>query len=330
MDRVERRDFLIVTGALLAAPLAAQAQLTGKVHRIGYLAGGSATTAAHFPDAFRQALRELGWIEGQNIVIDFRFAEGRLDQLPELAAELVRLKVDVMVAGPSPSAIAAKNATATVPIVMTGVGFPVELGLVASLARPGGNITGVAFSTGTEIFGKGLELLREIAPSLQRVAVLSNPANPGHALAVSNAKEVARSLRLQLLLLEARGPDLFDDAFAAMAKERVSALLVVTDPVFIAHRARLADLAARDRRPTVYTIRDFVDAGGLMSYGPSLVAQYRRAAVFVDKILKGAKPAELPVEQPTTFELVINLKTAKTLGLAIPPSLLLRADHVVE
>jgi putative ABC transport system substrate-binding protein len=330
MDHVQRRQFLTTAGALLLAPFTAGAQSTGKVHRIGYLAGGSAVSSRQFPDAFRQALRELGWVEGQNIVIDYRFAEGRLDQLPTLAAELVRLKVDVILAAPSPSAAAAKNATATIPIVMSGVGFPVELGFVASLSRPGGNITGVAFSPGTEIFGKGLELLKEIAPNLQRVAVLSNPGNPGHALAIGNAKDVARSLRLQLLITEARDRDGIDAAFAAMAKERVSALLVVTDPLFIAQRTQIAALAAENRRPAVYTIRDFVDAGGLMSYGPSLVAQYRRAAVFVDKILRGATPGELPVEQPTVFELVINVRVAKALGLAIPPSLLLRADHVIE
>jgi putative ABC transport system substrate-binding protein len=326
-----RRTFLgTLAGGLLAAPFPADAQPAGKASRIGYLAGGSATASSRFPEAFRQGLRELGWVEGQNIVIEYRFAEGKFDRLPDLAAELVRLKVDVIVAAPAPSAVAAKNATTSVPIVMAGVGFPVELGLIASLARPGGNITGVSFSVGPEIFGKGLDLLKEAVPKVQRVAVLSNPGNPGHAVAIRNVNDAARALGVQLLLLEAPGPGELNSAFAAMLKERVVALLVVTDPVFIAHRAQLADLAARNRRPAMYTIRDFVDAGGLMSYGPSLVAQYRRAAVFVDKILKGAKPADLPVEQPTTFELVINLKAAKALGLTIPQSLLGRADEVIQ
>ena len=328
---IHRRRFISSLGVgLLAAPLAAGAQPAGKVYRIGYLSGGSATASSRFPETFRQGLRELGWVEGQNIVIEYRFAEGRFDRLPDLAAELVRLKADVIVAAPSPSAVAAKHATATIPIVMTGVGFPVELGLIASLARPGGNITGVSFSVGPDIFGKGLELLKEAVPKVQRVAVLSNPANPGHAVAISNVKDAARALGVQLLLLEAPGPGEFNGAFATMAKERVVALLVVTDPVFIADRTKLAELAARNRRPAVYSIRDFVDAGGLMSYGPSLVAQYRRAAVFVDKILKGAKPADLPVEQPTQYELVINLRAAKALGLAIPRSLVRRADEVIQ
>jgi putative ABC transport system substrate-binding protein len=326
-----RRAFLgTLAGGLVATPLSGHAQPAGKVYRIGYLAGGSSTASSQFPEAFRQGLRELGWVEGQNIVIEYRFAEGRLDRLPDLAADLVRSRVDVMLAAPSPSAVAARHATATVPIVMAGVGFPVQLGLIASLARPGGNITGVSFSVGPEIFGKGLELLKAVAPKLRRVAILSNPANPGHAVAIGNVKDAARSLGVQLLLLEAGGPEEFKGAFAAMTKERVAALVVVTDPVFIAQRAQLADLAAKSRLPAVHTIREFVDAGGLMSYGPSLVAQYRRAAVFVDRILRGAKPGDLPVEQPTTFELLINLKTAKALGLAIPPPLLARADQVIE
>jgi ABC-type uncharacterized transport system substrate-binding protein len=327
---ISRRVFLgALAVGLLAAPIAADAQPAGKVYRIGYLAGGSATASSLFPEAFRQALRELGWVEGQNVVVEYRFAEGRLDRLPDLAAELVRLKVDLIVAGPSPSAAGAKNATSTIPIVMTGVGFPVELGFIASLARPGGNLTGGSFSVGPEIFGKGLEPLKKTLPKVQRVAVLSNPANPGQAVAISNVKEAARALGVQLLLLEEPGPGEFNDAFAAMARDRVTALLVVTDPVFIADQGKLAELAARHRRPAVYTIREFVDAGGLLSYGPSLVAQYRRAAVFVDKILKGARPADLPVEQPATFELVINLKAAKALGLTIPQSLVRRADEVI-
>ena len=328
---MDRRTFIgAAAGGLLAAPLAAEAQPAGKVHRIGYLSSGSSSTAAAFIEAFRQGLRELGWVEGQNIVIDYRFAEGRFDRLPDLAAELVRLKVDIIVAAPTPTAVAAKNATGTIPIVMINVGDPVGLGLIASLARPGGNVTGLSFSVGMETFGKGLELLKETVPQVRRVAILSNPGNPSHALAIRDLKVAARSLGVQLLLLEARDPNEFDGAFAAMAKERVGALLVVADTVFIFQRARLADLAAKNQLPSMHGARENVEAGGLMSYGPSLQHSSRRAAAFVDKILKGAKPAELPVEQPTKFEFVINLKTARALGLSIPPSLLLRADDVIQ
>jgi putative ABC transport system substrate-binding protein len=281
-------------------------------------------------DAFRQGLRELGWVEGQNIVIDYRFAEGRFDRLPDLAVELVQLKVDIIVAQPTPAAAAAKNATKTIPIVMISVGDPVGLGLIASLARPGGNVTGSSYSVGLEITGKLLELLKETVPKARRVAILSNPANPAHPLAIREVSVAARSLGVQLQLLEARGPNEFDGAFAAMAKERVGALLVVADGLFILHRARLADLAARSRLPAIYGYREHVEVGGLMSYGSSTRDLYRRSATFVDKILKGAKPADLPVEQPTKFELVINLQTAKALGLTIPPSLLGRADEVIQ
>jgi ABC-type uncharacterized transport system substrate-binding protein len=327
---MDRRAFLgTLAGGLLAAPRAADAQQAGKVYRIGYLSGGS-STLTHLIDAFRQGLRELGWVEGQNIVIDYRFAEGRLDRLPDLAAEIVRLKVDVIVAAPSPPAAAAKNTTGTIPIVMIGAGDPIAQGLIASLARPGGNITGLAYSVGQEIFGKQLALLKEAVPKVRRVAVLWNPAVPTLAPAIGEVKVAARSLGVQLQLLEARGPNDFDSAFAAMARERAGALLVITDSVFTTHRIRLADLAARSRLPAAYTNRQPVDAGGLMSYGPSFPDLWRRAATYVDKILKGAKPADLPVQQPTKFELVINLKTAKALGLTIPPSLLARADEVIE
>jgi putative ABC transport system substrate-binding protein len=281
-------------------------------------------------DAFRQGLRELGWVEGQNIVIDYRFAEGRFDRLPDLAAELVRLKVDIIVAATTPAAAAAKKATETIPIVMISVGDPVGLGLIASLARPGGNATGLSYSVGLETIGKGLELLKETVPKVRRVAILSNPANPFQPLAISEVNVAARSLGLQLQLLEARGPNDFDGAFAAMATERVGALLVVADSMFLLHRTRLADLAARSRLPAAYGTRENVEAGGLMSYGASVRDLYRRSAAYVDKILKGAKPGDLPVEQPTKFELVINLKAAKALGLTIPPSVLGRADEVIQ
>ena len=314
---------------LLAALPIAGAQPAGKVHHIGYLGSGSSTAAPHILEAFRQGLRELGWVERQNIVINYRFAEYKYDRLPDLAAELVRLKVDIIVAPATPAAAAAKNATGTIPIVMIGVGDPVGAGFVASLARPGGNITGSSFGVGLEINSKQLELLKETVPKVSRVAILSNPTNPGHPRWMREFKDAGRSLGVQLQFLEARGPTEFDGAFAAMAKERAGALLVVADGMFMLHRTRLADLAAKSRLPSV-GYREFVEAGGLMSYGPSLPDLWRRAATFVDKILKGAKPADLPVEQPTRFELVINLKTAKALGLGVPPALLATADKVIE
>ena len=330
--RVTTRRALLgaLAGSLLGAQLIAAAQQSARGHRIGYLAGGSATGAARFHEAFRHALRELGWVEGQNIAIESRFADGMHDRLPNLAAELIRLNVHVIIAGPSPAAVAAKKATTSIPIIMAGVGFPVELGLVASLGRPGGNVSGVAFSAGLELFGKGLELLKEVTPKMRRVAVFLNPASPGHAIATQDVKSAAGSIGVQLLLLDIAAPAEMEGAFATMAKERVAAVLVVPDPLFLAHRERLTTLVAKSRLPAVYSIREFADAGGLMSYGPSLVAQYRRAAVFVDKILRGAKPGELPVEQPTQYEMILNLKTAKALGVTFPPSLLSRADEVIQ
>ena len=328
---MKRREFIAAVGAgLLAAPLVAGAQQAGRVHRIGYLTGGLSTDRPHLIEAFRQGLRELGWVEGQNIVIEYRYAEGRFDRLPDLAAELVRLKVDIIVAVATPASAAAKNATGTIPIVGISLGDPVGTGLIASLARPGGNITGVSYSVGVETIGKGLELLNEIVPNVRWVAILSNPGNPLHAPAVRDLKVAARSLGEQLQLLDARGPTEFDGAFAAMAKERVGGLFVVADTMFNLHRARLVELAAKSRLPAAYGTRDAVESGGLMSYGPSLPDLFERGATYVDKILKGAKPADLPVEQPTKFELVINLKTAKALGLTMPPSLLARADEIVE
>src|SRR6266545_4757340 len=329
---VNRRSFITLLGGAAAAwPQAARAQQqAGKVPRIGFLGLTSPSDRPSLLDAFRQGLRELGWVEGQNIVIDYRHAEGRVDRLPDLAAELVRLKVDLIVSGGTQGVTAAKNATETIPIVMIAVRDPVGTGLIASLARPGGNVTGVSGYAGLETVAKQLELLKEPLPKIRRVAILSNPANAYHQLAVREVNVAARSLGVQLQLLEARGPNEFDGAFAAMAKERVGALLVLSDGIFSSHRTRLADLAARSRLPAAYGNRESVEAGGLMSYGPSFLDLFRRAATFVDKILKGAKPGDLPVEQPTKYELVINLKTAKALGLTIPPSLLLRADQVIE
>jgi putative tryptophan/tyrosine transport system substrate-binding protein len=320
-----------LTLSLLAAPLAADAQQAGKVPRIGFLGVTSPSDRPSHLDAFRQRLRELGWVEGQNIVIDYRYAEGRVDRLPDLAAELVRLKVDLIVASAgTQAATAAKNATETIPIVMIYVRDPVGTGLIASLARPGGNVTGVSGSAGLELFAKQLELLKETVPKIRRVAILSNPDNAYHQLAIREVNVAARSLGVQLQLLEARGPNEFDGAFAAMAKERVGALLVLSDAIFGSHRTRLADLAARSRLPAAFGVRDDVEAGGLMSYGPSILDSYRQAATYVDKILKGAKPADLPVEQPMKFELVLNLKTAEALGLTIPPLILFQADEVIR
>jgi putative ABC transport system substrate-binding protein len=328
---VRRREFIALVGGAIACPVGVRAQQqAGKVPRIGYLGVTSASDRPPLLDAFRQGLRELGWGEGQNIVIDYRFAEGRLDRLPDLAAELVRLKVDLIVSFGTQGVTPAKNATERIPIVMIAVRDPVGTGLIASLARPGGNVTGVSGYAGLETVAKQLELLKETVPKIRRVAILSNPANAYHQLAIREVNVAARSLGVQLHLLEARGPNEFDGAFAAMARERVGALLVLSDAVFNSHRTRIAELAARSRLPAVYGVRESVEAGGLMSYGPSFLDFHRRSAAYVDKILKGAKPADLSVEQPSTFELVINLKTAKALGLTIPPSLLRRADHVIE
>jgi len=315
---------------MLVASQEADAQQAGKAHRIGWLTAVDARAAAHLVEAFRQGLRELGYVEGKDIVIEYRWAEGRFERLPALAADLVRLKVDVILAAGPPAAPAAKDATESIPIVTTSAIEPVESGLVASLARPGGNITGLTSTAGPEIVGKQLQLLKEAVPKVSRVAVLWNPTNPAHLLALGEAKVAARSLGVQLQLLETRGPDEFERAPAAATRERAGALLILRDPMFFVHRTRFADFAAKSRLPTMSGLREFVEAGGLMGYGPSLPDLFRRAPTFVDKILKGAKPADLPVEQPTKFELVINLKTAKALGLTIPRSILIRADKLIE
>ncbi len=328
---MDRRAFLgTLTGGLLAAPLAAETQQAGSAYRIGYLSAGSATSNPRVLEAFRQGLRELGRVEGQNIVIEYRWAEGRFDRLSDLAAELVRLKVDVIVAAPTPAALAAKNATGTIPIVGMSLTDPVGVGVIPRLARPGANVTGVSYRVDAGILAKHLQLRTETVPRVRRVAVLSNPASPARPRTVRNLKDAARPLGLQLRLLDARGPNDFDGAFAAMAQERVGALLVVTDPAFIPHRARLVDLAIKSQLPSIFTQREDAEAGGLMSYGPRLADLHRRAATYVDKILKGAKPADLPVERPSKFELAVNLKTAAALGVTIPASVLGRADRVIK
>ena len=306
------------------------ARPAGKVPRIGYFSNSSQVRAAPMLEAFRQGLRELGLGDADRITIEYRFADGRVERLPDLAAELVRGQVDLIVAQGTSAAVAARKATASIPIVGIFLADPVRLGLAASLARPGANLTGLAFGVGTDLITKSLELLKEAAPAARRVAVLTNPGNPGHADTFESLAKAGRLLALELQFLQAGSAAEIDLAFAAMVRERATALLVAPDPLFGLHRVRLAELAAKHRLPTMYGQRENVDAGGLLSYGPSLVALARRAASYVDKILKGAKPGELPIEQPTTFELVVNLKTAKALGLTIPQSLLLRADEVIE
>jgi|SoiMethySBSTD1v2_1073268.scaffolds.fasta_scaffold00403_48 putative ABC transport system substrate-binding protein len=315
---------------LLVSLTVGGAQPAPKVYRLGYLSSASRAAIGHLFEALRGGLADLGWVEGENLVIEYRFAEGKHDRLPALAAELIALKVDVIAAGPTPPALAAKRATTEIPIVMTAVGDPVRNGLVASLARPGGNVTGVSFDVGLEVFTKGLELLKESIPMLRRVAVLSNSSNPSQAVSVRDVTAAARSLGLQIKVVDAPTVSALDGVFAAMAKDRSEALLVLTDPLFLIHRERIGSLALRHRLPSMHAVKESVEAGGFMSYGPSLVGAYRRVAVYVDKILKGARPADLPVEQPTTFEMAINLKTAKALGVTIPRSLLGRADRIIE
>jgi putative ABC transport system substrate-binding protein len=326
-----RRDFIgTLAGGLLTAPLAAEAQQAAKLPRIGFLGDSRATGPRR--EAFLQGLRDLGYVEGRNLVIEYRYAEGKPERFPALAAELVALKVDVIVAQNTLVALAAKQATRTLPIVFAAAADPVTSGLVTSLARPGGNVTGMSALI-PELVGKCLEQLKQVVPGVSRVAVLWQPGALGERTEKDILKEAevaARALGVRPQFVEARAPADFDRAFADMTRARAGALTVWSTPMFVNERRRLVDLAAKSRLPAVYAQRDFVDAGGLMSYGPNGPDLFRRAATYVDKILKGAKPADLPVEQPTKFELVINLKTAKALGLTIPPPLLARADEVIQ
>jgi len=312
---------------LTAAPLAADAQEEAKVPRIGYLSPRPGPS--HFDEAFRQGLHELGYVEGKNIIIDYRYAAWVWERLPVLAAELVRSKVDILVAtGGNATALAAKSATSTIPIVFT-TADPVRGGLVASLARPGGNITGVNILT-LELNVKRLQLLKEAVPEAVRVAVLVNPTSPTSGLALKDMEGAAHSLGVGLLVQQVRDQKELPNAYSKMTRERAQALAVMNDPLFLAQREQIVALAARSHLPAVYEFREFADVGGLMSYGTSISEMYRRVATYVDKILKGAKPGELPVEQPAKIELVINLKTAKALGLTIPQSILLQADEVIQ
>jgi len=328
---MDRRMFLsALTGSLLTAPRVARAQQAGKVYRIGLLGTVPLTNpgAARIWGGFFEGLQQLGYVEGRNIVIEGRYSEGRFERLPGLAAELVRLKVDVIVAATT-TPTAAKSVTSTIPIVMTNEADPVGSGLVASLAKPGGNVTGLT-SRVTDLVGKRLQLLKEVMPQLSRLAVLANPLDPDHRSALQEAQAVARTLKLRLEIVEARSPTEVAGAVSAATKGQAGALFVLGGPMLFIEHARIVDLAAKGRLPVYGTQREYAESGGVLTYGILQRDNFRRAATYVDKILKGAKPADLPVEHPTKFELVINMKTAKALGLTIPQSLLQRADQVIE
>jgi putative ABC transport system substrate-binding protein len=329
---MRRREFITLLGGTAATwPLAARAQQpAGRVYRVGYLALASREQTLHLIKAFEEGLRRLGYRVGENVVIDYRFADGRMDRPPALAAQLVRLGVDVIVAGTNASAIAAMKATTTIPIVMTNSAEPVSAGLVASLARPGGNVTGFSSETGDEIYGKRLELLKETLPNLSRVGILWNPDFAPNLERLKSTQDAARPLGLTLVPAEARGLDALEQAFATMIGERAQALTVLSDGVLFNCRDQVGVMAVRNRLPAVSAVSEYAEAGMLLSYGIDMRDQFRRSAVFVDKIFKGAKPADLPVELPTKLELVINLKTAKALGIIVPPTLLIRADEVIE
>jgi len=328
MKKVGWSSILFVVVLLAVAGIAEPQQLT-KIPRIGFLGATSPAALAARVQAFRQGLHELGYVEGKNIVLEYRWAEGRNERLPDLAAELVRLKVDVIVtAGPMDNR-AAKEATNTIPIVMAQDNDPVGNRLVASLGRPGGNITGLATLT-PELSGKRLEILKEIVPRLSRVAVLGTSIQPGNAQALRETELAAGALAVQLQYLEVGGPEDIETAFRGASKRRAEAILLLASYVFNIHRIQTLDLALKSRLPAIYRTSEFVEDGGLLSYGVNIAELYRRAATYVDKILKGAKPADLPVEQPTKFELVVNLKTAKQMGLTIPPNVLVRADRVIK
>jgi ABC-type uncharacterized transport system substrate-binding protein len=327
---MNRKVFSLALSAMLFALCSVvEAQQPVKVPRIGFLSPVSPSATALWHQAFRQGLRDHGWTEGKNISIEYRYAEGKSDRLPDLAADLVRLKVDIIVVSSGTDALAAKNATREIPIVMASAGDPVAIGLVETLARPGGNITGLS-QIAAELAGKRLELLKEIVPGLSRVAVLWNPQGRTSTLSWKEIQLPARELGVQLHSLEVRSSNDFDKAFKDVTRARAGALVIMPDPLFVTNLNRIADLAAKSRLPSIFHLTEFVDSGGLVAYGPDRSDQFRRAATYVDKILKGTKPADLPVEQPTKFELVINLKTAKQIGLTIPPNVLARADKVIR
>jgi putative tryptophan/tyrosine transport system substrate-binding protein len=324
-----RGCLVTLTLSMLVTSLAAEAQQLTKVHRIGWLGAGSPLSSRAYVEAFQQSLRDLGYIEGQSIALEYRFAEGKLERLPELAAELVHLTMDVLVTAGSPATQAVQHATSTIPIVGVALADPLGTGFAASFARPGGNITGLAFQN-ADLSTKRLELLTEAVPGVTRVAVLWDSHFPASPSAVRAVEEAARALGVQIHLLEVQGPEDFARVVAAATRERAQALFQVASPLFSTHSETFIDLVAKSRLPATCETRPFVVAGCLMTYGPSFPDMYRRAAYYVDRILKGAKPGDLPIEQPMKFELVINLKTAQALGLTIPPTLLFQADEVIK
>lgn len=329
MTPLRRRRFLGAAGCLVV-PLPSFGQTAGKLYRIGVLSSGAESASDSLKAALREGLRAHGWVEARNIVVDWRFAEGRNERLGALAEGLVRDKVDIIVAQPTSAVVAARKSTATIPIVMAAVTDPVGLGLVASLSRPGGNVTGLAYSVDLDIFAKQLQLLKEAVPAAGRVAVFYNAANPTAAHAFGTFDAAARSMGITLSYVAVRVPEDFEAAFATMAKGRADAVVVMGDPLFGAHAVRLAELATKHRLPTMHAVRANVDAGGLILYGPNIAFMIQQAGTYVDRILKGARPAELPVEHPTKFLLVVNLRAARALGLAIPPAVLVRADQIIE
>jgi putative ABC transport system substrate-binding protein len=330
---LDRRAFItVVSGSILSASLGAEAQAVERVVRIGWLGQASpGPEVLRIVDAFRQGLGELGYVERQNLILEYRWAQGKVERLPDLAAELVRLKVDFIIVATSPSIDAARRATSTIPIIMISGGVdPVEQGYVTSLGRPGGNVTGLVLFPGPELAGKYLQIFKEAVSRLSHVAVLWNPGNRGHVLLLREMERASQSLRLRLHPMEARTLDDFDGAFSGMTRAGADGVVVLADPNTFLYRKRVADLAMKSRLPSMHTLTELVEAGGLIAYSPSFQDAARRAATYVDKIVKGTKPGDLPIELPTQFNLVINLKTAKALGLIIPQSLLLRADEVIE
>ena len=330
LEQVGRRHFLIMIGTFFAAPLAAEAQRTGKRYRVGHLSGTGEVASKPLVDAFQDSMRARGYVVGQNLILEERYAEGKVERLPSLARELVERNVDVLLVSTTPGNLAAKAATSTIPIVMVLVADPVGAGIVPSLARPGGNITGIT-NIVAELAGKRLELLKEIVPAASRIAVLINPNSQNASLQMQSAEAAARTLGVELRpVLEVRSAGDLEKAFEAAVHAHADAAIRMIDPLVFMLRKETATLAVKHRLPVIYPTREDVEAGGLIAYGTNVPEQFRQAATFVDKILRGAKPAELPVEQPTKFELVINLKTAKALGLTIPRSVLLRADEVIQ
>jgi putative tryptophan/tyrosine transport system substrate-binding protein len=327
---VKRRLFLRTAGlGALAMPLVTEAQPAGNLPRIGFVEAGSRSANQHFADAFRAGLRELGYVEGHNITVEERWADGRIERFPDLLVDLLRLKVQIIVAASGAGAIAAKKATASVPIIFVGVSDAVGLGLVESLARPAGNLTGLSLGVAEGLAGKWLELFKEAVPRASRVAVLFNRLQP-NATWLGQMQTAAPTLGVKLAAFPIQDANALDGAFAAMTRDGMGGLIVITDPLTLRHRVRIVELAGARHLPAMYSFGDFSRAGGLMAYGPNVSEMFRRAATYVDRILKGARPADLPVEEPTKFELIINLKTARALGVTIPPSVLLRADEVIQ